>query len=145
MTQPTANQQYNSGVAAVQAGDLETATQAFRAALSEDPSFTEARYKLSWTLASQGYLDLAIPQLRVVIDQDPSHLEAHYNLGALLLQKAQLEAPIEGNLEPSILEEAKQAFEKVLSLSPYDQKAFSLLNLIRSALQGCQNSSESST
>ena len=131
----TAEDRYRFGVAAAQAGDLETAAEEFRDALALDPDHAEARYKLGWVLGSQGDVEQALGEFRQVIQAHPNHVEAHHNLGAMLLQKAQLEAGESGSLQISLLEEAKAAFKSILEVDPYDQRAYALLSLIQKAIR----------
>jgi tetratricopeptide (TPR) repeat protein len=76
-----ASDSYQEGIAAVQAGDFPAAIQAFRRAVAEDPTHTEARYKLAWVLGVSGYLDPALAELEAVVAADPGHVAAHYNRG----------------------------------------------------------------
>lgn len=131
----TAETHYRFGVQAAQADDLEAAASEFRAALSLEPNHAEAHYKLGWVLGSQGDIQQALAELRQAIRLRPDHIEAHHNLGALLLQKAQLDAGESGVMEIGLLEEAKAAFEAVLQVESYDQRAYALLSLVRKAIQ----------
>ncbi len=135
----TSTDHYQLGLAAVQAGDFKTAMQELRTAVAQNPEFWEARYKLGWVLASQGFIDPAITELKIIVEHDPTHLEAHYNLGALLVQKAQLETSADDQandqIDLSLLQEAQQAFQTVLKLQPYDQKAYAFMSIIQTAIQ----------
>jgi tetratricopeptide (TPR) repeat protein len=130
-----ASDSYQEGIAAVQAGDFPAAIQAFRRAVAEDPTHTEARYKLAWVLGMSGYLDPALAELEVVVAADPGHAAAHYNRGALLLQKAQLEAEVEGQIDLEVLRRAEEAFQTVMRLDPTDQRAYAFLTLVRRAIR----------
>ncbi|MEN9213448.1 MAG: tetratricopeptide repeat protein [Thermostichus sp. DG_1_6_bins_120] len=138
MAEPIHPEGYQEGIQAVQAGDFERATQAFRQVLASDPTHVEARYKLAWVLGMSGYLDPALAELEQVLAGDPNHLEAHYNRGALLLQKAQLEAEIDGQMDISTLEQAEAAFQTVMRLDPADQRAYAFLNLVKRAIRNYQ-------
>jgi len=131
----TAEQRYQFGVQAAQAGDLETAAAEFRGALEIDPHHAEAHYKLGWVLGSFGDLDQALAEFRQTLQINPEHVEANHNLGALLLQKAQVEATESGELALDLMQEAKAAFKAVLTVEPYDQRAYALLSLIQKAIQ----------
>ncbi len=126
---------YQLGIQAAQSGDLETAIAAFRAVLAEDSNHIEARYKLGWALGSQGYLDPALVIFSEVLERDPDHRAARYNSGAILLQKAQLESPQPGEMDPEILRQAEALFGQLLEQDPFDQRTFAMLNLIRRALE----------
>jgi len=130
-----ASDSYQEGIAAVQAGDFPAAIQAFRRAVAEDPTHTEARYKLAWVLGMSGYLDPALAELEAVVAADPGHVAAHYNRGALLLQKAQLEAEVEGQIDLEVLRRAEEAFQTVMRLDPTDQRAYAFLTLVRRAIR----------
>jgi tetratricopeptide (TPR) repeat protein len=130
-----ASDSYQEGIAAVQAGDFPAAIQAFRRAVAEDPTHTEARYKLAWVLGVSGYLDPALAELEAVVAADPGHVAAHYNRGALLLQKAQLEAEVEGQIDLEVLQQAEEAFQTVMRLDPTDQRAYAFLTLVRRAIR----------
>ncbi|MFS8778228.1 tetratricopeptide repeat protein [Synechococcus sp. W70.1] len=130
-----ASDSYQEGIAAVQAGDFPAAIQAFRRAVAEDPTHTEARYKLAWVLGVSGYLDPALAELEAVVAADPGHAAAHYNRGALLLQKAQLEAEVEGQIDLEVLRRAEEAFQTVMRLDPTDQRAYAFLTLVRRAIR----------
>jgi tetratricopeptide (TPR) repeat protein len=130
-----ASDSYQEGIAAVQAGDFPAAIQAFRRAVAEDPTHTEARYKLAWVLGMSGYLDPALAELEAVVAADPGHVAAHYNRGALLLQKAQLEAEVEGQIDLEVLQQAEEAFQTVMRLDPTDQRAYAFLTLVRRAIR----------
>jgi tetratricopeptide (TPR) repeat protein len=130
-----ASDSYQEGIAAVQAGDFPAAIQAFRRAVAEDPTHTEARYKLAWVLGVSGYLDPALAELEAVVAADPGHAAAHYNRGALLLQKAQLEAEVEGQIDLEVLQQAEEAFQTVMRLDPTDQRAYAFLTLVRRAIR----------
>jgi tetratricopeptide (TPR) repeat protein len=130
-----ASDSYQEGIAAVQAGDFPAAIQAFRRAVAEDPTHTEARYKLAWVLGMSGYLDPALAELEAVVAADPGHAAAHYNRGALLLQKAQLEAEVEGQIDLEVLQQAEEAFQTVMRLDPTDQRAYAFLTLVRRAIR----------
>jgi tetratricopeptide (TPR) repeat protein len=130
-----ASDSYQEGIAAVQAGDFPAAIQAFRRAVAEDPTHIEARYKLAWVLGMSGYLDPALAELEVVVAADPGHVAAHYNRGALLLQKAQLEAEVEGQIDLEVLRRAEEAFQTVMRLDPTDQRAYAFLTLVRRAIR----------
>lgn len=140
MTTPayTAEDHYRFGIQAAQARDLETAKHEFSTALGLDPDHVEARYKLGWVYGSQGELALALSEFQRVIELDPAHVEAHHNLGALLLQQAAQQAGAGGTLDLAVLQEAQAAFEAILKVEPYDQRAFALLRLIQNALQRYQ-------
>jgi len=133
-----ASDSYQEGIAAVQAGDFPAAIQAFRRAVAEDPTHTEARYKLAWVLGMSGYLDPALAELEAVLAADPGHVAAHYNRGALLLQKAQLEAEVDGQIDLEVLRQAEAAFQTVMRLDPNDQRAYAFLTLVRRAIRNYQ-------
>jgi tetratricopeptide (TPR) repeat protein len=141
MTEHIHPEGYQEGIQAVQAGDLERAMQAFRQVLESDPTHTEARYKLAWVLGMSGYLDPALAELEQVLAADPNHQEAHYNQGALLLQKAQLEAGMDGQMDIPTLQQAEAAFQAVMRLDPSDQRAYAFLNLVRRAIRNYQRDS----
>ncbi len=131
----SAQEHLRLGLAAVQAGDLETAKVEFAAALEEHPDQPDTRYRLGWVLASLGEREEAIQELRRTLQLQPDHLEANYNLGAILLQKAQVEAGEGGTMAMTVLEEAKACFEKVLATDPFDQRAFAFINLLKRAIE----------
>jgi tetratricopeptide (TPR) repeat protein len=132
---PEAQDHLQLGLAAVQAGDLETAKEEFATVLEEHPNHQETRYRLGWVLASLGERQEAIQQLRRTLQIQPEHPEANYNLGAILLQQAQLEALEDGRMETAVLAEAKACFEKVLEKDPFDQRAFAFINLLKRAME----------
>ncbi|MCF2972572.1 tetratricopeptide repeat protein [Synechococcus sp. Nb3U1] len=132
---------YQDGIEAVQAGDFQAAIQAFRQVLASDPTHTEARYNLAWVLGMSGYLDPALAELEAVLAADPNHPEAHYNRGALLLQKAQLEAGMDGQMDIPTLQQAEAAFQAVMRLDPSDQRAYAFLNLVKRAIRNYQKDS----
>ncbi len=132
---------YQEGIQAVQAGDFERAAQAFRRVLAAHPNHTEARYKLAWVLGMSGYLDPALAELERVLAVDPTHRDAHYNRGALLLQKAQLEAEMDGQMDIATLQQAEAAFQAVMQLDPYDQRAYAFLQLVKRAIRNYQQHS----
>ncbi|MGY2727459.1 tetratricopeptide repeat protein [Thermostichus sp. OS-CIW-26] len=140
-----AHDSYQEGIAAVQAGDFQAAIQAFRQAVAADPTHTEARYKLAWVLGMSGYLDPALTELEAVLAADPNHVAAHYNRGALLLQKAQLEADEDGQIDLAVLQQAEAAFQTVMRLDPTDQRAFAFLNLVKRAIRNHQASTQVSS
>ncbi|MEN9221440.1 MAG: tetratricopeptide repeat protein [Thermostichus sp. BF3_bins_97] len=135
---------YQEGIEAVRAGDLPAAIQAFRQVLASDPTHTEARYKLAWVLGMSGYLDPALAELEAVLAADPNHASAHYNRGALLLQKAQLEAEMDGQMDLEILQQAEVAFQAVMRLDPTDQRAYAFLNLVKRAIRNHQPQTDKS-
>ncbi len=136
---------YQDGIEAVQAGDLQTAIHAFRQVLAVDPTHTEARYKLAWVLGMSGYLDPALTELEMVLAADPNHPSAHYNRGALLLQKAQLEAEMDGQMDLTTLQQAEAAFQAVMRLDPTDQRAYAFLNLVKRAIRNHQSPTDTSS
>jgi tetratricopeptide (TPR) repeat protein len=138
MAEPIHPEGYQEGIQAVQAGDLERALQAFRQVLASEPTHIEARYKLAWVLGMSGYLDPALTELEQVLAVDPNHREAHYNRGALLLQKAQLEAGMDGQMDIPTLQQAAIAFQSVMQLDPSDQRAYAFLNLVKRAIRNYQ-------
>ncbi|MFS8867189.1 tetratricopeptide repeat protein [Synechococcus sp. H65.1] len=140
-----ASNSYQEGIAAVQAGDFPAAIQAFRRAVAEDPTHTEARYKLAWVLGMSGYLDPALAELEAVVAADPSHVAAHYNRGALLLQKAQLEAEVDGQIDLDVLRQAEEAFQTVMRLDPNDQRAYAFLTLVKRAIRNYQSPAQPSS
>jgi hypothetical protein len=82
-----------------------------------------------------GYLDPALAELEAVVAADPGHVAAHYNRGALLLQKAQLEAEVEGQIDLEVLQQAEEAFQTVMRLDPTDQRGYAFLTLVRRAIR----------
>src|SRR5437763_1485765 len=71
------------GNAAAQAGDYETAAEAFEQAVEADPANARARYNLA---LAQQYLEeseSAIAGYRRAIDLDPQLIDAYTNLGNL--------------------------------------------------------------
>lgn len=129
------NPDYQQGIQAAQMGDLQTAVAALQRVIAGDPDHIEARYKLGWALGSLGFLDPALREFEQVLQRDPQHREAAYNMGAILLQKAQLESEQPGTLDPQLLEQSAQYFEKVMAVDAFDQKAFAMLNLVKRALR----------
>ncbi len=138
--------EFDLGIQAAQAGDLETAIELFRAVIERDPEHVEAHYKLGWVLGSQGFLDPALRSFEQVVRLDPQHQEARYNLGAILLQKAQLESVAPGQLDLDLLRQAQAAFKTVMEINAFDPKSLAMLNLIERAIveaerQGSQSES----
>ncbi|MDX2271436.1 MAG: tetratricopeptide repeat protein [Cyanobacteriota bacterium] len=150
MTQPPTNSHDSSpdpsslASAAAQAGDWQTALWALREVLAADPHHLEARYRLGWVLGSLGQVEEAIQAFRQVLQADPHHLNANYNLGALRLQQAQLVDPEAEWVSAAVVEslqEAQQCFERVMQLSPDDQRAYAFLTIVRQALRRYQQAS----
>jgi tetratricopeptide (TPR) repeat protein len=79
--------QYWLGAVQVGAGQPEAALPALQAAVSLQPTFSEAQLKLSEVLASLGRQAEAEALLRALLDRDPVHHPGAWNnLGFLLLQ-----------------------------------------------------------
>ena len=80
---PPALRYFKQGVMYVQAGNLELATEAFRASVQSDPRFADAWLMLSGTLLDLGYLEEAEKCLRKAIELKPE-LETNPDVNHLL-------------------------------------------------------------
>ena len=90
---------YNLGVALQQAGRLEEAIEAYRAALDIDPDDPLVLNNLGIALRLQGRLNEAIEQYRAALRVAPNFARAHTNLGEALQQQGRVEEAMEAYRE----------------------------------------------
>lgn len=99
------------GNKAFEAGDYESAVEAFSQAVNQSPDSVRARVNLAAGLAESGNISGALSQLEQVLLIEPLNTTALYNAGRLRAQSGQLV-------------EAEQAFSRLLSSSPQDYRAW---------------------
>jgi tetratricopeptide (TPR) repeat protein len=91
-------------------GRLAESIEEFKRALDVSPDFAEAHNRLGYVYLVQGRVELAIAELTLALKQAPELATAHQSLGFALLLAGQKER-------------AKQAFQKVVELSPTGEMA----------------------
>jgi tetratricopeptide (TPR) repeat protein len=96
---------YNKGVALRHLGRLDDATECLRQAIRLVPRFDRAYCELGQVYDLQGHTRLAIAQYERCLTANPANVMAHYYLGILRLKGGDDEG-------------AREAFEKVIELSP---------------------------
>jgi tetratricopeptide (TPR) repeat protein len=79
-----ASREFDAGVAAARAGDLDEAAGHFQTAIRLHPAFPEAETNLGAILAAQGRQNDAVTHYRAAIRLRPDYPDAHYNLGLAL-------------------------------------------------------------
>ena len=101
---------YLSGVASMKRNDYDAAEREFKQALSVDPEFFRAHFKLGLCYFYQGRYGYEVTQYRKCLVINPNFVPAWQNLGnAYLTQDA--------------LELARDAYERVLDLEPTHTQA----------------------
>lgn len=95
----------------VMAGDNLGAEDAYRQALTRDPSMVSARYNLALLHQQRGELDAAARELQKIVDDVPDHAWAWYQIGAV--------RELEGRRRPAVAAYAR-AFELDPLLSFHD-------------------------
>lgn len=80
----------NEGIKFQDAGDYNAAVDAYRAALSDDPSFAAVHDDLALAYFKQGKLDEAISEAQESARLDPTDPLVHHHLGELFDQKSQI-------------------------------------------------------
>lgn len=78
---------WRSGMALMDAGDLERAGARFREALARNPGNSKAHITLGNTLEAAGHDDEALLHYRDAIRLEPSSADAHINAGNILLKR----------------------------------------------------------
>ncbi|MEM1041714.1 MAG: tetratricopeptide repeat protein [Bacteroidota bacterium] len=100
----------NLGFIHLQAGRTDEATSALAAAVRLDPRFAEARVNLASVYLLAGQFDEAVEHLEAAIDARPDYAPAFGNLGVAYARLGRLA-------------DARRMFERLLALSPGDQRA----------------------
>ena len=108
----------NQGQAALAAGNLAEAEQAYRAASGLDPRSAQAQFGLGNVYVRQGRLAEAEAAYRNALALDPNLGAARTNLGVVHYQQ--------GNMSQAATE-----FEAALSLNPNDAQSLYLLGAVR--------------
>lgn len=111
------------GQAAIEAGKLPEAEEAFRAAVDLDSGSADAQFGLGNIYIRQGQLAAAETAYRAAVSNNPDMVSAHLNLGVVYYQMEQLS-------------KAEEEFSAVLRLAPDDAQALYLLAAVR--IQGRQ-------
>ena len=83
--------QANLGLILVRRGELESATQHYRAALAANPAHAKAMTRLGMILAAQGDHTTALEQYRAAVRADPNLAAAHTNLAITLEDAGQVD------------------------------------------------------
>lgn len=90
-----AERYYQSGMALLEAGELDRAQLEFRNALQLVNDKSEAVYALALIAERQAEWERMFQLLRRVVDQDPEHLDAKVKLGQMLLAGGELQTALE--------------------------------------------------
>ncbi len=109
---------YDLGVAYGKAGNLASAAQKFRTAISIDPEDIKARVNLGVAYAKEGHLDEAIQAFKAAVATNPNYIETLIDLGVAYAK--------EGHFK-----EAEDKFNRVLELDPDNSPAFEYLGRIK--------------
>lgn len=113
-----ASAQMHHGGAALMAGDLEAAEEAYQAAVAADPASAEARRNLALVLARRGEHVEAARQLEQALVREPGSFWLHFDHGTALLGSGDPEAAVE-------------AFRRAVELAPdFTSARFNLANTL---------------
>jgi 4-amino-4-deoxy-L-arabinose transferase-like glycosyltransferase len=115
---PRATADYNLGVTLEAAGELAPAEAAYRAAVADNPAFTEARVNLGAMLARAGDLAGAVRQETAALAVKPDDPTAHTDLANALMQEDRLD-------------EAEAHYEAALRADPGFSPARAGLEILR--------------
>ena len=142
LTQETAEDFFNKGMAAVKAGQLQEAIQSFEATLALQPDHGPSYRHIGLVYTMKAMWNEAIVAYRKAIEIDPENPESHYDLGFCLYKQEKLDEAIEefktaialnaefvsayqalGGVyaQKNMVETALIQFKKALELSPNDR------------------------
>lgn len=107
---------YNRGVRLFNEEDFEGAVEAFKTAITVDPSRVESYRNLAVALVRQNNLEGAVEYFKKALEIEPNSVETLNNLGTVYYQMERLE-------------DAVQTFQKVLEIDPNNAQAISTLGL----------------
>ena len=105
------------GLALAARGQVNSAIQAFKQAVKQDPEYADAYFNLALANADQGDIQAAIENYRCCLRLNPDHVASWYNLANTLLKIKYFNAAIE-------------AYHRVIELNPQHALAFNNLGLV---------------
>ncbi|MGH9939379.1 MAG: tetratricopeptide repeat protein, partial [Blastocatellia bacterium] len=114
----TAEETFQKGLAQEKFGELEEASQAYRAALVKDGHFTAPHLRLGLMALDRFQRDEAIEHFKAVLDRDPANGDAHYYLATALSELGS------GFVK---MEEAERHYYRILpSSAKFEQRDYGL-------------------